>query len=263
MLAKDVNLRTVAVRTPGFSGADLANLMNEAAILSAKHGKKEIGQAELSNASEKVIMGPERRSRVITEHEKKVTAYHEGGHALIAASLKHSDPVHKISIVSRGFAGGYTMKLPIEEQHLRTKSQFLADIATALGGYISEELTFHDVSTGASSDLKTASAIARNLVTKYGMSEKLGPITFGKSEELLFLGREITAEKNYSESVATQIDEEVRNFISRAYESAKKILKGEKKALDAIAHALIEKETLEHEEFYDLIKPFNIKPVTV
>ncbi|HUZ93024.1 MAG TPA: ATP-dependent zinc metalloprotease FtsH [Candidatus Paceibacterota bacterium] len=256
-----VDLRKVAVRTPGFSGADLANLMNEGAILAARRNKKSIGQDELFESVEKVILGPERKSRVISQKEKEMTAYHEGGHALVAASLKNADPVHKVSIVSRGFAGGYTMKLPMEDEHLRTKAQFLTDLAMMMGGYASEQLTFGDVSTGASNDLKEASALAHKLVTRYGMSETLGPQTFGKSEELIFLGREISTEKNYSEKVAAEIDDEVKKFIDHAYETAQRILKTNKTALKKIAETLIEKETLEQEEFYGILKPFKIKPV--
>ncbi len=256
-----VDLRKVAMRTPGFSGADLANLMNEAAILAARRGKKVVSQDEFLESVEKVMLGPERKSRVITVKEKEITAYHEGGHALVAASLKDSDPVHKVSIVSRGFAGGYTMKVPSEDQHLRTRKQFLTDLAMMLGGYASEKLTFGDISTGASNDLKEASELARKLVTKYGMSEALGPQTFGKSDEMIFLGREISTEKNYSEQVAAQIDAEVKNFITRSYEVAQKILRTNKGALRAIATTLIEKETLEQEEFKKLLKPFNIKPI--
>ncbi len=256
-----VDLRKVAQRTPGFSGADLANLMNEGALLAARRGKKVVGQDEFLESVEKVILGPERKSRVISVKEKEITAYHEGGHALVAASLKNSDPVHKVSIVSRGFAGGYTMKLPTEDQHLRTRKQFLTDLAMMLGGYASEKLTFGDISTGASNDLKEATELARKLVTKYGMSEALGPQTFGKTEEMVFLGREISTERNYSEAVAAQIDVEVKNFIARAYDTAQKILKTNKDALRAIAKTLIEKETLEQEEFNKLLKPFNIKPI--
>jgi len=258
-LDKDVDLRKVAVRTPGFSGADLANLMNEAAIATARVNKKSIGQEELFEAAEKVILGPERRSRVISVKEKEITAYHEGGHALVAATVKDADPVQKISIVSRGFAGGYTMKLPTEEQHLKTRSQFLADLAMMMGGFAAEELVFGDVSTGASNDLKEASELARRLVTKYGMSE-LGPMTFGKSEEMTFLGREMT-ERNYSEKVASEIDEQVHAFLMHAYETAQRILKVNKAALKKIADTLITKETLEHDEFYDLLKPFKLKLV--
>ncbi len=260
-LMPEVNLRKVAVRTPGFSGADLANLMNEGAILAARQNKKEISQENLFSAVEKVLLGPERRSRAISPREKEITAYHEAGHALTAASLKDADPVHKVSIISRGSAGGFTMKLPIEEQHLRTRQQFLTDLAMMLGGYVSEKLTFGDVSTGASNDLRQATELARKLVTKYGMSEKLGPQTFGKTEELIFLGREIATEKDYSEKVAAEIDEEVKSFIARGYATAEKLIKTHKAALKAIAAALIEKETLEQEEFSSLLKPFHIKPV--
>lgn len=260
-LEKNVDLRKVAVRTPGFSGADLANLMNESAINAARHNKKAIGQEDLFEAAEKVILGPERKSRVISQKEKEITAYHEGGHALVAAAMKNADPVQKVSIISRGFAGGYTMKLPTEDQHLKTRRQFLADLAMMMGGYASEKLTFGDVSTGASNDLKEASSLARRLVMKYGMSD-LGPVTFGKTEELIFLGREITTEKDYSEKVASEIDAQVHNFISRACTTAEKILKAHKRALKKISETLMQKETLEQEEFYNLLKPFRIKPIT-
>ena len=202
-LAKDVEFRQIAVRTPGFSGADIANLMNESAILAARKGQKVIGQADILNSIEKVILGPERKGRTVSEKERKITAYHEAGHALVAASLKDADPVHKVSIISRGSAGGYTLKLPLEEIRLRTKNQYLAELAAILGGYASEKTVFGDVSTGASNDLKEASELARKLVTKFGMSDKLGPITFGKNEELVFLGKEISSERNYSEHVAS------------------------------------------------------------
>jgi cell division protease FtsH len=261
--APDVDLRKIATRTPGFAGADLANLMNEGAILAARGGKKQIEQIDLYSSIEKVILGPERRGRTISKHEKEITAYHEGGHALVAASLKNTDPVHKVSIVSRGMAGGYTMKLPLEERRLKTKNQFLADMAVMLGGFVSEKLTFGDVSTGASSDLKEASELARKLVTRYGMSEKLGPMTFGKSEELMFMGKELSSEKNYSEDTAQKIDGEVSSFIQRAQETAIEILKKHKRALKKIADVLIEKETLEQEEFVALLKPYKIRPVAV
>jgi cell division protease FtsH len=261
-LAKDVDLRKIAVRTPGFVGADLENVLNEGALLAARKDKKVVEQEDLFEAVEKVIMGPERRSRAITKHERELTAYHEGGHALVAASLKDADPVHKISIISRGMAGGYTMKLPTEERRLRTKSQFITDLAVAMGGFAAEKMIFNDVSTGASNDIKVASSIARQLVTKYGMSG-LGPITFGKSEELLFLGREISSEKDYSEDTAMKIDKEVRGFIDAAHTLAQKILVTHKKALKAIADKLMEKETLEQEEFNAVLKPFKIKPLGV
>src|SRR5258708_1540875 len=207
VLEKTVDLRTVAVRTPGFSGADLANLMNEAAISAARNNKKVIGQEEFFEAAEKVIMGPERKSRVISQKEKEITAYHEGGHALVAAAVKDTDPVQKVSIISRGFAGGYTMKLPTEDQHLKTHNQFVADLAMMMGGFASEKIMFGDVSTGASNDIKEASNLARRMVTKYGMSE-LGPMTFGKTEDLIFLGRDITSQKDYSDKVAAEFHDQ-------------------------------------------------------
>jgi cell division protease FtsH len=261
-LEPGIDFRKVAVRTPGFSGADLANLINEAAILAARRNKTKISQTELLESIEKVILGPERKNRVISQREKEITAYHEGGHALVAALIKDADPVQKVSIISRGFAGGYTMKLPIEERYLRTRKQFLSDLAMMLGGYASEKIIFGDVSTGASSDLKEATKLARKLVTKYGMSD-LGPLTFGDTEELLFLGREITTEKDYSEETAHKIDEEIKKIIDWTYNLALSLLKKNKKALEKIAKALIEKETLEHEEFYELLKPFKLKPIAI
>lgn len=260
---KEVDLRKIAVRTPGFSGADLANIVNEAAILAARHNKRTINQEDLYQSIEKVLLGPERKNRVIAPKEREMIAYHEAGHALVAASLKHSDPVHKISIISRGQAGGYTLKLPIEDLRLRTRSQFLADITMSLGGYAAEQLMFGEISTGASNDLQHSSDVARRLVTQYGMSDKLGPLTFGKTQELVFLGREIATEKNYSESIAAQIDIEVRGFISRAHKAAQKILATRRKALDAIATLLLEKETIEQDEFASLMKKFDLKPLTV
>ena len=260
---KDVDLRVVAVRTPGFSGADLANLENEAAILAACQNRKTVRQEDLLSSIEKVILGPERKSRVISEKEKKVTAYHEAGHALVAAALKDADPVHKVSIVSRGMAGGYTLKLPMEERRLKTRAQFLADLAVAFGGYAAEMQTFKDLTTGSSNDIRQATEIAHHMVVRYGMSDRLGPRTFGKREELIFLGREISSEKDYSESLGTVIDEEVNRFISRAFQSAKSIVSKYRKVLDEIAKTLIARETLEQEEFYKIIKKYNLKPVTI
>ena len=262
-LEKEVDLKKIAARTPGFSGADLANLMNEGAIWAARNNRKLISQDDLYSSIEKVLLGPERKNRVITEKEKKITAYHEAGHALVAASLKDADPVHKVSIVSRGRAGGYTLKLPIEELHLRNRTQFLTDIAVALGGYTAEQLIFGEMSTGASSDLKEASKLARALVTQYGMSDTLGPQTFGESHELIFLGKEIGNERNYSETIATKIDEEMKKFIDRAYVAAKKIISSRRSVLDAIAKTLIEKETLEQDDFNQIIKGFKLKPLGI
>lgn len=262
-LAKDIDLKQVSIRTPGFSGADIANLMNEAAIFAARKNQKVVSQEDLLGSIEKVILGPERRGRAISDKEKKITAYHEAGHALVAASLKDADPVHKVSIISRGSAGGYTLHLPTEEMRLKTKSQFMADLATMIGGYASEKTVFGDLTTGASNDLKEASELARKLVTKYGMSEKLGPLTFGKNEELVFLGKEISHERNYSERIASEIDTEVDGFIKQAYDIAKRIISGRRKALNAIAEALLQKENLEQQEFYDILKPFKLKPLSV
>jgi len=261
-LSGDVNLQKVSVRTPGFSGADLANLLNEAAILAARNNRRTILQQDIYDSVEKVLLGPERRGRVISEKEKKMTAYHEAGHALVTASLKDADPVHKISIISRGRAGGYTLNLPSEDTRLKTKSQFLNDLSILMGGYAAEELVFGDISTGASNDLKEASELSRRLVTKYGMSN-LGPATFGKAEEMIFLGRELGVEKNYSEETASKIDGEVHRFIALAYQTAKKIIDTRKKALEAIAKNLLEKETLEQEEFYGILEPFKLKPVAI
>lgn len=260
---KDVDLRVVAVRTPGFSGADLANLLNEAAISAARQNRKVVKQEDVLNSIEKVILGPARKSRVISESEKKITAYHEAGHALVAATLRDADPVHKVSIVSRGMAGGYTLKLPTEERRLKTRAQFLADLAVAFGGYAAEAQTFKDLTTGSSNDIRQATELAHHMVSRYGMSDRLGPRTFGKSEELIFLGREISSERDYSESVGTVIDEEVNGFISRAFRTAKSIVNRYKNALDDIAKTLIARETLEQEEFYKIIKKYNLKPIAI
>ena len=252
--AENVNLRTLAERTPGFSGADLANLVNEAAILAAQKNQKTINQQDLSNSIEKVLLGPERKSHILTKKEKEIAAYHEAGHALVNASLKHTDPIHKVSIISRGRAAGYTLKLPSEDKHLRSKSEFVDELAVLLGGYCAEKLIFNELTTGASSDLKTASELARDLVTKYGMSEKLGPVAFGDHEELVFLGREISEGRNFSEKVASEIDEEVKKFIRDAEVVADKILKTRKTKLTLIAKELITKETIEKDKFEKLMK---------
>jgi cell division protease FtsH len=253
-LEEEVNLREIAERTPGFSGADLANLVNEAAILAARRNKKKIGQDELRECIEKVLLGPERKSHILSKKEKEIAAYHEAGHALIAALLPHTDPVQKVSIIARGPAAGYTLKLPTEDKHLHTRSEFIDELAVLLGGYTAEKLVFNELTTGASSDLQKATELARRLVTKYGMSEKLGPRTFGGREELVFLGREIATEKDYSEEIAAQIDKEVAKFIDNAYHTAKKILTEKRKKLDQIAKQLIKKETIERKEFERLMK---------
>jgi cell division protease FtsH len=262
-LEKDVDLRVVAVRTPGFSGADLSNLINEAAILAARHNRKSISAEDIFNSIEKVLLGPARKSRVISQREKEITAYHEAGHALVAAAIKDADPVHKVSIVSRGMAGGYTLKLPTEERRLRTRSQFLADLAVAFGGYAAELAVFGDLSTGSSNDIRQATDLAHRLVTQYGMSEKFGPRTFGRREELLFLGREISMEKDYSEKLGAEIDAEVNGIIQKTLGIAKKIISSYRQVLDEIAKTLIEKETIEQEDFNKIIEKHNLKPVVI
>ncbi len=253
-MAPLVNLREIAERTPGFSGADLDNLTNEAAILAARRNQKNITQQELLDSIEKVILGPERRSRILTEKEKEVTAYHEAGHALISALFPDTASVRKISIITRGRAAGYTMRMPTEERYMKTSSEFLDDISVLLGGYVAEEVKFKEISTGAANDLKEATNIARALVTKYGMSKKIGPISFGKTEELVFLGKEIATEREYSEETAAKIDKEVTSILKKCYNRTKKSLKKNKDKLERITKELIKKETLEKEEFEKLMK---------
>ncbi|MDO8529188.1 MAG: ATP-dependent zinc metalloprotease FtsH [bacterium] len=252
-LEENIALRTLAERTPGFSGADLASLVNEAAILSARRGKKTVGMTELTESIEKVILGPERRSKVISQNEKEIIAYHEAGHALLASFLSNADPVQKVSIISRGQAGGYTLAVPTEDRSLHSRAYFVDELAVLLGGYVSEKNKFQEVTTGASNDLERATRIAREMVTRYGMSE-LGPRTFGKKEELIFLGKEISEEKNYSEHTSEQIDAEVSRFISDAYNTSEKIIKERSAILEDIAKTLLEKEIIEKEEFDKLIK---------
>jgi cell division protease FtsH len=252
-LASNVNLREVAERTPGFSGADLANVINEAAILAARRNKSQISQEEILESIEKVLLGPERKSHILSKREKEIAAYHESGHALVASFLPEAEEVRKVSIVARGLAAGYTLKMPSEERKIKTKSQFLAEMATLLGGYTAEKIKFGEISTGAADDLKKASELARRLVKEYGMSD-LGPITFGEREELIFLGRETAEQRNYSEKIAVQIDKEVEKFIKNAKEKAEQILNQKKKLLEKVAQTLMAKETIEKEEFEKLIK---------
>lgn len=252
-LEENIRIRTLAERTPGFSGADLANLVNEAAILAARRNKKTIGISELTESIEKVILGPERRSKVINPKEKEIIAYHEGGHALVAASLPLADPVQKVSIISRGHAGGYTLSVPMEDKSLHSYKYFLDELAVFLGGYASEKLIFNDVTTGPSNDLERATQMARNIVTRYGMSN-LGPRTFGKKEELVFLGREMHEEKNYSEKTAQDIDSEVSRLVSEAYDRARGILIEKQAILKNIADTLLQKEIIEKDEFDAIVQ---------
>ena len=253
-LDEDVNLEVIAKETTGFTGADLANLVNESAILAAREHKKTITFKEFGEAIDRVILGPERKSRIISHREKEITAYHEAGHALVGFILPHADPVQKVSIVARGMAGGYTRSVPPEDRHMLTKDEFDDMIAMALGGRIAEELTFRSITTGASNDLETATSIARNMVTRYGMSQKLGPRTYGKREELVFLGREITEQRNYSEQVAEQIDQEVYAIIQSAYDKATEVLTTHKAKLIQIARHLMAHETVEGEQLQQLFK---------
>src|SRR3989344_2924571 len=256
-ISKNISSRVIAERTPGFSGADLSNLVNEAAILAARRDKRQVDQGEFIEAIEKVMLGPERKSRVLSMREKEIAAYHEGGHALVAAMLPHADPVHKISIISRGRAAGYTLKLPVEDKHLHSKNEFLADLAVAMGGYAAEELIYGDLTTGASNDLSVATNLARKLVTVFGMSEKLGPVVFGDRHEMVFLGKEIGEQRNYSEKVAQKIDEEISNFLSDARKEASQICKKYRRKLDQISSILMKQETIEQEEFNKLMSDIN------
>lgn len=261
-LGPDVDLGVIAQRTPGFSGADLANLMNEGAILAAREGRKEITQYDLIRSVEKVMLGPERKSHVLSVKEKRITAYHEIGHALAASVLEHADPVHKVSIISRGYAAGYTLKLPIEERRLQSRREFLADLAVSLGGYATEKMIFGDITTGASNDIAVATALARNMVTKYGMSEKLGPVAFESSGQKLFQGQVLGAEHYSSEAVSALVDQEVSRFMTEALKQVEEILVTHRAALDGLSEELIAKETLDREDFEKLLILHGIKPKT-
>jgi cell division protease FtsH len=256
-LSEDVDLEVLARRTPGFSGADLANLLNEAALLAARRNKTEISMKELEDSVERVIAGPEKKSRVISDYEKKLVAYHEAGHAVIAYLLPNADPLHKVSIIPRGGAGGYTLLLPKEDRNYMTKSQMKDQVVMLLGGRMAEALVLKEVSTGAQNDLERATETVRKMITRYGMSEELGPLTFGHRQDQVFLGRDISQDRNYSEAVAYSIDKEARRMIDEAYNKAKKMLTDNMDRLQAVAQALMEKETLEAEEFAKLMKSFD------
>ena len=253
-LDKTVDIEAIARRSPGFSGADLANLVNEAAILAARRNKKSIGASEFNEAIDRVIAGPERRSRIISEEEKEIIAYHEGGHAVVQRVLPKCDPVTKVTIVSRGMALGYTMSLPQEDRYLHSKTEFQDKIAGMLGGNVAETIVFGDTTTGSSNDIEKATSLARAMVTQYGMSESLGPLAFGKKEEMVFLGREISEQRNYSDEVAAKIDAEVRAIIDHGFERAKAALLKHRDVLDRLASLLVEKETIEHDEFESLFE---------
>ena len=253
-LADDVDLKTIAKKTPGFTGADLNNLLNEAALLAARLNKKVITMAEVEEASEKVSMGPERRSHIVSEKDRKLTAYHESGHAIVAHLLPYADPVHKVTIIPRGAAGGYTMMLPTEEQNYKTKSQLLADIRVALGGRIAEALILDEISTGASGDLQSVTNTARAMVTRWGMSDELGPIVFGEQQEQVFLGKNLGHERNYSEEIAAKIDSEIHRIVEEAYKDVTKLLSENEKFLHDMANALLEEETIDAKAVDNLYK---------
>lgn len=253
-MGQDVNLDVIAQRTPGFTGADLSNLVNEAALLTARKDKKAINMPEMEEAAERVIMGPERKSRVISDKEKRLTAYHEGGHTIVGMLLEHTDPVHKVTIIPRGRAGGYTLSLPKEDKYYATRSEMLDELKVLLGGRVAEALVLKEISSGASNDLQRATQLARQMICEYGMSENIGPVTFGHRQDQVFLGRDIARDKDYSEEVAAEIDKEVRSFMEDAYAATEKLLSDNIDKLHVIATALMEKETLEEEEINQLVK---------
>ena len=253
ILDTKIDLHALAARTPGFSGADLANLLNEAAIQAAKSNKAKVEMDDVLESIDKVMIGPARKSRMLSEKEKKITAYHEAGHALVAHMLPNADPVHKISIISRGNAGGYTIKLPTEDRHMHSHSEFLDDMAVLLGGYSAEKFIFGELTTGATSDLRKATDMAKQLITQFGMSKHMGPRTFGEREEMIFLGREISEQKDYSEKTQERIDDEVEEYIGDAYKQATSILNKNKDLLDKITSELLTREVLEREEFEKIV----------
>ena len=253
-LAKEVDLDVLARRTPGFTGADLSNLVNEAALLAARRNKKRVEMGEMEEAVERVVAGPERKSRVISDKEKRLTAYHEAGHALVGMLLDHTDPVHKVSIIPRGRAGGYTLMLPKEDRYYATRSELLAQLKVFLGGRVAEAVVLNEISTGAQNDIERATELVRKMICEYGMSETMGPIAFGKKQEQVFLGRDISRDRNYSEEVAHSIDKEVRKMMEEAYTGVETILRENIEQLHVIAAALMEKETLEAEELLRLVQ---------
>lgn len=253
-IGDDVNLDVIAQRTPGFTGADLSNLVNEAALLTARKDKKVINMPEMEEAAERVIMGPERKSRVISDKEKRLTAYHEGGHTIVGMLLEHTDPVHKVTIIPRGRAGGYTLSLPKEDKYYATRSEMLDELKVLLGGRVAEAIVLKEISSGASNDLQRATQLARQMICEYGMSDNIGPVTFGHRQDQVFLGRDIARDKDYSEEVAAEIDKEVRSFMEDAYAATEQLLSENIDKLHVIAQALMEKETLDEEEINQLVK---------
>jgi cell division protease FtsH len=253
-LDQGVDLDVVARRTPGFTGADLANVLNEAALLAARGGKRSIEMAEVEEAIDRVMAGPERKTRLISDREKRIIAYHEAGHALVAHALPNSDPVHKISIIPRGRALGYTQTLPTEDRFLVMRSEMIDELAMLLGGRVAEEMVIGDITTGAQNDLERATKIARGMVTEYGMSDTLGPLTLGQRQGEVFLGRDFATQPDYSDQVAFEIDSEVRRLIDEAHDEALDILQGERATLDEVAAALIERETVEKNDLVTLLE---------
>ena len=252
-VADDVDLDVLARRTPGFTGADLSNLVNEAALLAARRDKKKITMAEMEEAIERVLAGPERKSHVMTDEEKRLTAYHEGGHTLVGLLLEHADPVHKVTIIPRGRAGGYMLSLPKEDRSYRTRSELIDRIKVALGGRVAEEVVLGEISTGASSDIQQATRIIRSMIMEYGMSDAIGPIAYGEENHQVFLGRDLNRERNYSEEIAGEIDREVRRYIEEAYEACRTIIVENRDKLDLIAKELLERETLSAAELEELM----------
>ncbi len=253
-ISEDVDLETLARRTPGFTGADLANLVNEAALKAARENKTQIAAPDFEASIDRVVAGPERKSRVITEKEKRIVAYHEVGHAVVLELLEHADPVHKVTILPRGLALGYTMQLPMDDRYLVSRSQMLDNITGFLGGRVAEELFFNEITTGAHNDLERASDIARRMVTEFGMSDRLGPITLGRRHGNPFLGRDLMEDRNYSEDVAKAIDEEVKSMMDECYTRAQNLLEENREAVERIVLVLLERETIEREEFLALMR---------
>ncbi|MDB5075366.1 MAG: hflB, partial [Chloroflexi bacterium] len=262
-LDKSVSVETLAKQTPGFSGADLANLLNEAAILAARRNKKVITMGEMEEAIDRVVAGPERKSRIISEQEKRITAYHEVGHALVANKLPSLDPLHKVTIIARGMAGGFTQLLPTEDRYLYTRSHFEDTLAFSLGGQAAELIVFGEMTTGAENDIERCTKLARKMVTEYGMSDKLGPLAYGHKEEMVFLGRDLGEQRNYSEVVAVEIDAEVRRLVTTAFARAKEILEKNRDKLVLISERLVQEETIDRTQFETLMGLTAVEPQSI